>query len=180
MTPTHDTSNAAPDSKEQLLKDRYVDDKGAPLDADAKSLYSEFKMMPISLKLHMDQRKISKLLAACVNSPMPIEVRRVRIRPGAGEILEPGGAAASAASPGMSAFRRMESHGPSRTPGAAAGGEESETGSYDIPLEIQGIIYIYNPPDLNTLGTGTAMEKPGEAAAGATAGADAGAAGTKP
>ena len=49
-------------AKMQLLKDRYVDDKGAPLDAEAKQPYSEFKMMPISMKLHMDQRKISKLL----------------------------------------------------------------------------------------------------------------------
>ncbi len=46
-----DAAAAAQDSKEQLLKDRYVDDKGVPLDADAKQPYSEFKMMPISMKL---------------------------------------------------------------------------------------------------------------------------------
>ena len=39
---------------------------------------------------------------------------------------------------------------------------ESELGPFDIPVEIHGIIYIYNPPDLATLGTGTATEKPAE------------------
>ena len=176
-TPGRDTAAApAGDSKEQLLKDRYVDDKGAPLEADAKGPYSEFKMMPISLKLHVDQRKISKLLVACVNSPMPIEVRRVRIRPGSGEMFDPGtaAAAAGAAAPARDNYRRVETRGAGRMPGGpAAAGEESETGSYDIPVEIQGIIYIYNPPDVNVLGTGTAAEKPPENAAGAAPAADA-------
>jgi len=42
-------------------------------------------------------------------------------------------------------------------------------GPYDVPVEIQGIIYIYNPPDVNALGTGTAAE----AAPGAAPAADA-------
>ena len=175
---TRDAAAAsAADSKEQLMKDRYVDEKGAPLEGDAKGPYSEFKMMPVSMKLHIDQRKISKLLVECVNSPMPIEVRRVRIRPGAGEMLEPGAAAAAAPAVGArDNYRRVESRAPTRMPGPAAGGEEGEGGSYDLPVEIQGIIYIYNPPDVNTLGTGTAAEKTAEPAPGAAPGADAGAA----
>jgi hypothetical protein len=172
-------STAAQDSKEQLLKDRYVDDKGAGLDAEAKQPYSEFKMMPISMKLYMDQRKISKLLVACVNSPMPIEVRRVCIQRVASELLESGTTgAASPAGPSRDYNRRtVDAHGPSRPTGAGGGGEEGGAGSYDIPVEIQGIIYIYNPPDLNTLGTGTAAEKPAEIPAGAAPAAEAGAPG---
>jgi hypothetical protein len=174
-----DTAAAAQDSKEQLLKYRYVDDKGAPLDAEAKQPYSEFKMMPISMKLYVDQKKISKLLVKCVNSPMPIEVRRVSIHRVASELLE--STATAAVSPtGASRDinrRSADVRGPTRSAGAGGGGgEESGAGSYEIPVEIQGIIYIYNPPDLSTLGTGTAAEKPGET----TPGADAGAPGETP
>ncbi len=173
---------AAQDSKEQLMTGRYIDDKGVPLDAEAKQRYSEFKMMPISMKLLMDQRKISKLLVACVNSPMPIEVRRVRIRPGAGvEILDSGTAAATPSPTGPSRdyySRRPDAYGPARSTGG--GGEEGEAGAYYIPVEIQGIIYIYNPPDLNTLGTGTAAEKPAEPAPGSAPATEAGAPGATP
>jgi hypothetical protein len=173
---------AAADSKEQLLKERYVDEKGVPLEAEAKPPYSEFKMMPISVKLHMDQRKISQLLAACIVSPMPIEVRRVRIRPGVGgELLEAGtsGAASPAASTGYGR-RTVTAPNTSRSAGGGTGGEDGGGGSYDIPVEIQGVIYIYNEPDKNTLGTGSAAEKPPETPAGAAPAADAGAPGATP
>jgi hypothetical protein len=179
--PSRDAA-AAQDSKEQLLKDRYVDDKGVGLDAEAKQPYSEFKMMPISMKLHMDQRKISKLLVACVNSPMPIEVRRVRIRPGAGGELLESGTTGAAASPTVSSrdYSRRTVDARPRPTSTGGGGEEGGAGSYDIPVEIQGIIYIYNPPDLNTLGTGTAAEKPAETPAGAAPAAEAGSPGATP
>ena len=177
LAPTTATATAAQDGKEQLLKYRYVDDKGIPLDAEAKQPYSEFKMMPISMKLDIDQRKISKLLVACVNSPMPIEVRRVSIQRAASELLESGttSAASPAGGPSRDYSRRTMDVRGSRAAGAGGGGEEGGTGSYDIPVEIQGIIYIYNPPDLNTLGTGTAAEKPAETPAGAAGAAEAGA-----
>jgi hypothetical protein len=154
------------DSKEALLKDRYVDDKGTPLEAEAKHPYAEFKMMPISMKVHMDQRKISKLLAECVNQAMPIEVRRVRINPGAGEILEGGAAGGVAAA---SAGRSRERESGRRDMGGRGGRtgsepNEGEISPFDVPVEIQGIIYIYNQPDLSVLGTGTALDKPSEGA----------------
>ena len=167
VAPAARDTAATQDGKAQLLKDRYVDDKGAPLDADAKQPL-EFEMMPISMKLHMDQRKISKLLVECANSPMPIEVRRVRIRPGKGtdEILGSGtSGTANPAGPSRDNSRRtVDAYKSSRTTGAGEGTDEGETGRYDIPVEIQGIIYIYNQPDQNTLGTGTAAEKSAETA----------------
>ena len=41
-------------------------------------------MMPIRMNLVMDQRRLPNLLVACVNSNMPIEVKRVRIVKGQG------------------------------------------------------------------------------------------------
>lgn len=169
-----DTAGQNP--KELLLKDRYVDDKGTPLDAEAKHPYAEFKMMPISMKLDMDQRKISKLLVECANSPMPIEVRRVRIRPGEGGILDAG--AMDTPGPtktgrGETLRRSVGARAPVRAAAGGRGSEESELGPYDISVEVQGIIYIYNPPDLSTLGTGTAAEKPLEGAPAAEGGAGA-------
>jgi hypothetical protein len=156
------------------LTNRYIDEKGVPLEVDAKGPYAEFKMMPISMKLEMDQRKISKLLAECVNRSMPIEVRRLRIRPGEGEIFDPATKTSSTAATNLSASRTSvirsrvsERSAGGRTQRAALNTVETEMGPYDVPVEIQGIIYIYNPPDVNALGTGAAGDKPAEAAPGA-------------
>jgi hypothetical protein len=163
------------ESKEDLLADRYVDDKGAPLAADAQHPFAEFKMMPISMSLLMDQRKITKLLAACANRAMPIEVRRVRLNPGKGEVLD-FSSMADASPARTSTFTRSpfdrgrtyRSLATSRTD--AGGSDEEEAGTWDMPVEIQGVIYIYNPPDQATLGTGAAGEKPPEASPDAEAG----------
>ena len=41
----------------------------------------------------------------------------------------------------------------------------TEAGINDLPVEIYGVIYIYNPPDRKKLGTGAAsQEKPVDAA----------------
>jgi hypothetical protein len=96
------SGEAASAEKDVLLFNRYVDDKGNPLTGDAKSPYSEFKMMPIRMQLYIDQRKIAKLLVECANSAMPIEVRRVRINPGKGQVVDfgTGGTGASTGAPG--------------------------------------------------------------------------------
>ena len=41
--------------------------------------------------------------------------------------------------------------GPGQTPGI-------EAGPYDAVVELSGIIYLYNPPDLAKLGTGSSKE----------------------
>ncbi len=100
---------------------------------------------------------------------MPIEVRRVRIRPGEGEILDMGAFTAAstqgAGTPVRGDMARRAASG-RNIPGGLPHAEynEGELGPYVIPVEIQGIIYIYNPPDQNTLGTGTVAEKTAEAA----------------
>ena len=37
-----------------------------------------------------------------------------------------------------------------------AGSPPQETGQFDMPVEIHAVIYIYNPPDREKLGTGAA------------------------
>ena len=60
------------------MEDRYVDDSGRPLKAN-ESPYPEFKMMPVHMKLIMDQSKVPDLLVQCANSNMPVEVRALRL-----------------------------------------------------------------------------------------------------
>jgi hypothetical protein len=144
-----------------LINFRYIDEKGTALPGDiaapnyAKHPFAEFKIMPISMKLMMDQRELPKLLVQCANSTMPIEVRRIRLRPssnGSG-----GGYNPAPTGPGF---------------GGAQDPSTLNFGSNDWPVEIHAAIYIYNPPDRQKLGTGTASVKaatPGLPAAPSTA-----------
>ena len=61
------------------LAGRYVDDSGKPLADPAQQPYGEFRMMPIDLKVVIEQKEIPRLLAECANSAMRIDVRRVRV-----------------------------------------------------------------------------------------------------
>jgi hypothetical protein len=69
----------------------------------------------------------------------------------------------------LGAGQRSGAAGPPRAMGGggpqpAGGGSESE--QFDIPVEIQGVICIYNPPDREKLGTGAAStENPAAPAA---------------
>jgi hypothetical protein len=138
---------------------RYVDDKGKPLTATdaAAGGASEFKRMPVCLELVMDQREISRLLIECANSPLPVEVRQFRVHP-----------------------KKKDTAGAqtrSRTGGSgsnSSGGEEKDQGLYDVLVEVQGIIYIFNPPDVTKLGpvavADSAAPSPAQAANGVPAG----------
>lgn len=143
-------------SDQQLVDSRYVDDKGQPLPASeaeypfAKHPYAEFKMMPVRMKLVMDARRLPRLLVECSNSYMPLEVRRVRLLK-----TNPSAIDLAATSPGTGASRDRSS----TTGGAGGSGTqktEQETGLHDMPVEIHAILYIYNPPDREKLGAGTA------------------------
>jgi hypothetical protein len=136
-----------------LLDHRYMDDKGKPLPAGAAHPYPEFKMMPVRLKLVMQQMQIPKLLAQCANSNMPVEVRQVRIRPDDSGRLEVGaGAPAAAGGPaaGGPAGGAVEGAAPTSSGTSGARSDESVHTAY-VPVEVLGIIYIYNPPALTKL-----------------------------
>jgi hypothetical protein len=110
---------------------RYVNADGKPL--PASSPVEQFKRMPIYLKLVVDQREIPKLLVECANSTLPIEVRQVRVN-----------ASGSGKSGGHSSTTT------SSAPPRAAAGDAPDP--FEVPIELHGIIYIYNKPNLTKAG----------------------------
>lgn len=158
------TAAASPQATgDPLLAGRYVGLNGEPLstndEGEVEHPFAEFKMMPIRMQLLMDQRKIPELLVHCANSTMPVEVLRVRVTPASGD-----GGRRSPLGGGMGGFGPAMGGGfntPAPAPGA---GSEEGPGPYDVSVEIEGIISIYNPPDVEKLGTGTASEETTEPA----------------
>ena len=145
---------------------RYVDRNYQPLSAgdlrsaaaadDAESAFlAVAKRMPINMRVSIDQRRIPELLVACANSVLTVEIRQLRF---AGEEGSSGGGAArgmAAGGPmGGAAFGGGFGGGGMRRAMARPGADGSlrETLTWDVPIEIYGIIYIYNPVDLDKLG----------------------------
>ncbi len=113
-----------------LDEKRYVGPDGAAL-ASGATANDQFKRMPVSLRLTIDQRQLNKLLVECANSPLPVEVRQLRINP-------------------SNDARKPEPQGASG--GQSAVGPSTANDSYDVPVELHGIIYIFNPPDPTKVG----------------------------
>ncbi|MGQ9762944.1 MAG: hypothetical protein ACUVQH_13640 [Thermogutta sp.] len=170
---------------------RYVDASGSPLPPGSAQPFAEFKMMPVCLNLVADQRKIDQLLVNCANSDMPVRITRVLIRPGqASRGTMPYGGPGATTEIGESASYGYESEmgasygyrGTGGTPGI--GGATPTTSSHDVPIVIEGVIYLFNPPNIEELGKEGAPElvsgqslAPIEAAAASPEGEPAGAAG---
>jgi hypothetical protein len=115
---------------------RYVNDKGLPF-SETDVAPPEFKRMPVVMWLVMDQRDVLRLLVECANSPLPVEVRHLHIH-------------TRKAAP---------------VAGAQKGTKEKELNSYDMLVEVAGLIYIFNPPDPTKLGEVLAAATPGAPAA---------------
>ncbi|HEY2894313.1 MAG TPA: hypothetical protein VGJ16_08875 [Pirellulales bacterium] len=136
-------------------------DEGRYLDVDGKvappgqAATQQFKRMPVFLKLMMDQREINRFLVECSNSPLLIEVTQVRMNPGHSQ--------------GSSSKATAQGGGQPAT-GRAPGSTPTESESYELPVEIAGIIYIYNPPDRSKLGGGEPAATPGAPTAAAAGG----------
>lgn len=64
-----------------ILMGRYLDLEGKPLLASDKPSFAEFNMMPVCLKVVIDQRRVPELLVSCANSAMPIDVKHIRVCP---------------------------------------------------------------------------------------------------
>ena len=167
------TGSAEERIKSQLINYRYVDRNGMPLAATASPPFAEFKMMPVRMLLVVDQRRVANLLINCANSPMPVVVWQVGLNPGKGGTLNLGtagsgmeGAYGGAFGGGLGGMpmgggdRYGEGTGAS---GYMGGGPTAQNRgqqtTYDMPIEIQGIIYVFNPPDREKLGTGSAGEE---------------------
>ena len=76
--------------------------------------------MPVFLRLVMDQRELPDLLTECANSKLPVEVKQLRVNAGK-----------------------------SSRDGAKASDKQATVKAeitYDVPVELLGVIYIYNKP----------------------------------
>lgn len=105
-----------------ILAGRYLDDAGAP----AADVGTEYRQLPIRMDLIIDQRYIPRLLIECANSPLPIEVKQLRINPD----------------------KSMEGFG-GQGGGGAYGGMTSSGGTADpiyVQLLLKGSVFIYNEP----------------------------------
>jgi len=149
------------------LQGRYVDKNDRPLPAGRPHPFAEFKMMPVCMKLVVDQRRIPDLLAECANCSMPVLVRRVTLCP---ENSKPSNLnRAQQTTAGMFSFGGQnegeEESGdtqPEESSDSQLGGGMGALsaripgmGRNDVNVEIQGIVYIFNPPDMKKLGTGS-------------------------
>jgi hypothetical protein len=124
---------------------RYIDAEGKALQPADQWRSQPFKRMPIFIRLTIDQREITKLMVECANAPLPVEIRQLRINPREGK----GGSSSGGRPEGLPAETTVD------------------RAVYDVPVEISGVISIYNPPDAARLG----IEAPaGEAPAGVPGG----------
>jgi hypothetical protein len=133
-----------------LLAYRYLGDDGAPMADASTGAGTEFRRLPVLMRLQMDPRWIPQVLVQCANAPLPIEVKRVRINPekalegfdatfGGGMGGEGGG------------FRGAFGGGGGRGFGGEGGFVPSLAGTTPsanlVSVELHGVVYIYNPPD---------------------------------
>ena len=152
---------------------------------DAASAYLLVaKRMPVVMNLKMDGRKLTRLLIECGNSELPVEVWRVRfgaISDTAGVVTGPAGlqaATQTTAGPRVQPKQRMRKAGMGDTGrtkkrttniGTSADRERIFTGfssgealdtpfPYDVPVQVYGIVYLFNTVDKEKLGTGDVSE----------------------
>lgn len=146
-----------------LLASRYLDAEGKPIPDASAGTGTEFRRLPVRMVLMMDERWLPKVLVECANAPLPIEVQRLKInaaKSGVDKEGQPFDLAAAAGAVPMGGGRGGEMGMPMGRPmgggmpmGRPMGGEAmgmtlnpAET-AHLATVEIQGVVYIYLPPD---------------------------------
>ena len=139
------------------------------------------KRVPVRMRFLMDQRKLNRLLSECGNADLLLEIRQVRINTEAfaaaggggmmggmgGMMGGMGGMMGGMGGDDEGSAGLLSGAGGRGGPmglGGLGGGEGAGTGaagggmvvgsakSYDLPVEIYGIVYLFNPVDMNKLG----------------------------
>jgi hypothetical protein len=165
-----DGSMGAVDLDAALLASRYLDAEGKPIQDASAGTGAEFRRLPVRLVLQMDERWLPKVLVECANAPLPIEVQRLRInaeKSGMDKEGQPFDLTGGAGSSGMGGSREMgmPMGRPSSMPmGRPMGREMGGMGGMGMnaslspaeaaslaTVEIQGVVYIYLPPDKSIL-----------------------------
>ncbi len=139
---TAKSADATPTSREDEWKEwRYVDWKCKPLTKEelATPPFTEFSLMPWKIRVTAQHDRIDDLLVAVRNSPLPLEVRQVRINPQVSSD-------AFLAGPGPSAGSQQEA---GRLATVTTGSADPDK---NVTLEVRGIAYLINPPDLAAVG----------------------------
>ncbi len=160
---------------------RYVDAAFAPVSgADLRSsmqsedpedaYFAVAKRIPVRLRLKIDQRKINEFLANCGNADLMLEVRQVRLGdtepaagPGGGggyggyggEMGGMGGGYGDDGGYGEAGGYGGEGYGGSGYGGSGygmAGSTKIDRNPWDIPIEVYGVVYLFNPVDIERLG----------------------------
>lgn len=118
------------------------------------AFFAVAKRVPVRFRLKMDQLKIPKLLAECGNADLMIEVKQVRVNPTGGVGISIGGGGMDS---GGSADLNPGGGGggfgnPMAAPQAAASTTSASATKPDPPVEVYGIVYLFNPVDFSKLG----------------------------
>jgi hypothetical protein len=191
-----DTSAAAPvsdDPKVYLNEWRYVKGDSTPLRADeftSSPPFYEYRLMPWRVRMTVDERQWDKLLVMFRNTELPLEIKQVRVNPSddvgggmgsryAGDSSSRGGYGGGGSRGGYGAAGGSRGgHGggygtPSRGGGPSPFGGPTQPVSNTVILELRGVAYLMNPPDLSKIGVAGGSATGGDAgAAAATATAD--------
>lgn len=111
------------------------------------------KRIPVRMRLKINPTKISQLVTECGNAKLTLEVYQVRLNTAAAEAGGAGGSGGGSGSKdkpalgGMGSGAGMMSEGPTGPPTDPVSAA-SETGARltEVPIEIFGLIYLYNAP----------------------------------
>jgi len=160
QVPGGDGSETPAPAPDDLLRQWiYVDFSGKPLTATELTTVPDAQLvhlMPFVVRVTIDQRQIDRWLAELAASPIPIDVRQVRVNPSAQVAGEAGfGRQRGVAQPSSLDGGR----------GTAAG--EGRRRPFDVTLELRGTVGLATPPNPATLG-GAAPDTDPAAAGGGT------------
>jgi len=137
---------AAPSAPEDQIREWiYVDFTGKPLSAAELATAPAVKLvhlMPFTLRVAMDQRKIDALLVELAKNPVPIDVRQVRVNPGQQAGGVPGGPGGGGA------------YGPPPSVATTDGAGLVPGRPHDVIVELRGSVGVAPAPDPQVLGGG--------------------------
>ena len=170
VTPSEDPAERAKRRlDDELLNGRYLGDTGQPLGPADPAPYAEFKLMFVRMNIVIDQRKIPDLLVNCANADLPIEIVRLTMEePLISTGLKSNAAPVGGVLPGLQ--RGAPAPAAGRPQGNNAASDNVEATPSDVTVEVCGLVQIFNLPDVEKLGTGSAAD-PGKRPAGVPAAA---------
>ena len=140
-----DVAEAALSEDDMLKQWIYVDFAGRPLTTPELATSPDAQLvhlMPFTLRVIMDQRQLDRLLAELASSPVPIDVRQVRINPSA----QGAGGEAGLGGPrgGQPPVRGGVMDGSS--------GQAERQRPFDVIVELRGTVGLATPPNPAALG----------------------------